>query len=249
MTDDLAIAGGPGVGLGRLIPTSTVIGLLSAVGALLVTALPAVAVCSGLAGAWLPLSLLHAKARRARAIRRDLWPDVVDNIASAVRAGMSLPEALTAVAHRGPAQLRAPFAEFGEDYRVTGRFPDCLDRLKERLADPVADRLVESIRIARDVGGSDLGRLLRTLSGFLREEARTRGELETRQGWTISAARLASVAPWAVLVMLSTRPESVQAYQRPAGVLVLAVGAVVSALAYWIMLRIARLPVEARVLR
>ena len=89
-----------------------------------------------------------------------------------------------------------------------------LDRLKERLSDPVGDRLVESLRIAREVGGTDLGHLLRTLSGFLREDARTRAELETRQSWTVNAARLAVAAPWAVLAMLSTNPESVAAYSQ-----------------------------------
>ena len=61
----------------------------------------------------------------------------------------------------------------------------------------MGDRLVESLRIAREVGGTDLGHLLRTLSGFLREDARTRAELETRQSWTVNAARLAVAAPWA----------------------------------------------------
>ena len=36
---------------------------------------------------------------------------------------------------RGPEALRVPFARFAADYRVTGRFADSLDRLKERLAD------------------------------------------------------------------------------------------------------------------
>ena len=39
--------------------------------------------------------------------------------------------------------------------------------------------------MAREVGGTDLGRVLRTLSTFLREDARTRAELETRQGWVV----------------------------------------------------------------
>ncbi len=96
----------------------------------------------------------------------------MDNLASGVRAGLSLPEALGQLAVRGPDELRAAFGEFAEDYRATGRFTDCLDRLKERLADPVGDRLVEALRLAREVGGSDLGRLLRTLS---RSCGRTRG--------------------------------------------------------------------------
>ena len=45
---------------------------------------------------------------------------------------------------RGPEELRPAFAAFAEDYRTTGRFHDCLDRLKDRLSDPVGDRLVES---------------------------------------------------------------------------------------------------------
>ena len=66
--------------------------------------------------------------------------------------------------------------------------------------------------MAREVGGSDLGRLLRTLSTFLREDARTRAELQTRQGWTVNAARLAVAAPWAVLALLSLRTDAVRAY-------------------------------------
>ena len=158
-----------------------------------------------------------AGQRQRRAELRDLWPEVVDNLASGVRAGLSLPEALTQLGERGPEELRRPFARFGEDYRATGRFYDCLDRLKASLADPVGDRIVESLRMAREVGGTDLGRLLRTLSAFLREDARTRAELETRQGWTVNAARLAVAAPWIVLALLSLRPEAVGAYNSPRG--------------------------------
>jgi tight adherence protein B len=199
--------------------------------------------------AWAPVGLVRARARARRAVLRELWPDVVDNIASGVRAGLALPEALSQLRERGPEELRPPFAAFAEDYRTTGRFQDSLDRLKERLADPVADRLVESLRIAREVGGSDLGRLLRTLSGFLREDARTRAEMQTRQGWTVNAARLAVAAPWIVLAMMSTRAGSLAAYGRPAGAVVLAVGAAVCLVAYRAMVRIGRLPEDPRVLR
>ena len=208
-----------------------------------------IALCFALMAGYAPIVLVRMRARRRRSVMRDLWPDIVDNIGSAVRAGLALPEALSQLTIRGPLELRPAFAAFAEDYRATGRFQECLDRLKERLSDPVADRLIESLRIAREVGGSDLGRLLRTLSSFLREDARTRAELETRQGWTVNAARLAVAAPWIVLAMLSTRPDSLQAYSRPAGVLVLAIGAALSFVAYRVMVRIGRLPEEGRVLR
>jgi tight adherence protein B len=208
-----------------------------------------IAACFALMAGYTPILLVRMRARRRRAVMRDLWPDVVDNIGSAVRAGLALPEALSQLTIRGPEELRPAFAAFAEDYRASGRFQECLDRLKERLSDPVADRLIESLRIAREVGGSDLGRLLRTLSTFLREDARTRAELETRQGWTINAARLAVAAPWIVLAMLSTRPDSLEAYSQPAGVLVLAIGGALSFVAYRVMVRVGRLPEEGRVLR
>ncbi|MDQ1697834.1 MAG: tight adherence protein [Frankiaceae bacterium] len=208
-----------------------------------------VALSFGALAGYAPVALVKHRRRRRVIELRDLWPDVVDNLASAVRAGLSLPEAVTQIASRGPEPLRPPFRRFGENYRATGRFGECLDRLKSELSDPVADRLVESLRVAREVGGSDLGRLLRTLSQFLREDARTRAELETRQGWTVNAARLALAAPWAVLGLLSLRPATVASYDTTTGVLILLVGGAVSLLAYRVMLRIGRLPEEERVLR
>ncbi len=203
---------------------------------------------AGFAGA-APYQLLRARGRRRAVELREVWPEAVDNLASAVRAGLSLPEAVSALAVRGPETLRPPFERFAAGYRATGRFNDCLDRLKAALADPVGDRVIESLRMAREVGGTDLGRLLRTLSAFLREDARARAELETRQGWTINAARLALVAPWLLLLLLSTRPAAVAAYRTASGTLVLLIGGGVSLLAYRIMLRIGRLPTESRVLR
>ena len=249
LRDDIAQAGLGGLTVGGLATSSAVAGGAVFLGFLAVTGVAPIAVCFAVIAAGLPSGLVRGRARRRRAVLRDLWPDAVDNISSAVRAGLALPEALTQLGARGPEELRPAFRAFGEDYRATGRFHDCLDRLKERLSDPVADRLIESLRIAREVGGSDLGTLLRTLSGFLREDAHTRAEMETRQAWTVNAARLAVAAPWIVLAMMSTRPESMAAYDTATGVLVLAIGAGVTVLAYQLMLRIGRLSEDERVLR
>jgi tight adherence protein B len=202
---------------------------------------------AALAG-YLPVAVLRGRARRRQRELAEVWPEAVDNLASAVRAGMSLPEALTQLGHRGPEPLREPFLAFGVDYQVTGRFGDSLDRLKDRLSDPVGDRVVEGLRIAREVGGGELGRLLRSLSGYLREDARTRSELESRQAWTVNGARLAVAAPWLVLLMLCFQREVVARYASPAGVVVLAVGAAACLVAYRLMVRIGRLPQERRVL-
>jgi tight adherence protein B len=238
-----------GVTPGGLVLTSVGFGVVALLVAVVVTRVPSIALCFGVFAGFAPPALVRGRARRRRARLRQLWPEVVDHLASGIRAGLSLPEAVAQIAERGPVELRAPFLAFAEDYRATGRFGDCLDALKARLADPVADRIVESLRLTRDVGGTDLGRLLRTLSTFLRDDLRTRGELEARQSWTVYAARLAVAAPWIVLALLSTRPEAAQAYDTATGLVVLLTGGACTVVAYLLMLRIARLPEDPRVLR
>ena len=249
IADLIAEAGIEAVTPRQLLATCAGIGISVALVFLVISRTWPVALAFGTFAAYAPIALLRHRVRQRRSELRDVWPDAVDNLASAVRAGLSLPEALTQLGVRGPEALRRPFARFGEDYRASGRFAECLDRLKDRLADPTGDRICESLRIAREVGGSDLGRLLRTLSSFLRDDARTRSELETRQGWVVNAARLAVAAPWLLLGLLSLQTESVRAYNAPGGWVVLAVGAATCLVAYRLMLRLGRLPEDGRVLR
>jgi tight adherence protein B len=209
---------------------------------------PPVAVLFGGMGAFLPVAVVSARARRRQRDFAEVWPEAVDNLASAVRAGLSLPDALSQLAVRGPEPLRPSFDAFALDYQVTGRFGECLDRLKDRLADPVGDRVVEGLRIAREVGGGELGRLLRNLSGYLRDEARTRSEMEARQAWTINGARLAVAAPWLVLLMMSFQGSVIRRYASPAGTVVLVFAAAACVVAYRLMMRIGRLPAERRIL-
>lgn len=212
------------------------------------TRTPPVAVTAAVLAGWLPVVIVQSRARRRQREYAEVWPEAVDHLASAVRAGLGLPEALAGLAVRGPEALQPAFAQFALDYQVSGRFGDCLDRLKARLADPIGDRVVEGLRVAREVGGGELGRLLRNLSAYLRDEARTRSELEVRQAWAVNGARLAVAAPWVVLGFMSFDPEMIRRFASAGGTLVLAIGAAGCVVAYRIMMRIGRLPTERRIL-
>ena len=213
---------------------------------LVATALPVVGFLAAGLAAFAPIALLRRRvAARQRALQA-AWPDAVDALVSAVRAGLSLPESFADLGRSGPLPLRPAFASFAAEYRATGSFEDALDLLQDRLADPVADRVIGAFRLAREFGGSDLGVVLRTLSSMLRDDARTRGEILGRQSWTVAAARLAVAAPWVTLVLLCTRGEAARAYASPAGALVICVAAALSVLAYIVMARIGRLPLDER---
>ena len=241
-------AGLAGVAVRSLVLLTVVMGLGAALVIQVVSRTTPVAVAFGVLAAYLPLAVVKGRGRRRQREFAEVWPEAVDNLASAVRAGMSLPEALAGLGTRGPEPLRPAFRSFALDYQASGRFGDALDRLKATLADPVGDRVVEGLRIAREVGGGDLGRLLRNLSGYLRDDLRTRSELESRQAWTVNGARLAVAAPWLVLFLLCFQPEVIGRYSSPGGVVVLVGGAISCLVAYRLMVRIGRLPTDRRIL-
>jgi tight adherence protein B len=244
----LAQAGVEQVGPAGVVAATVGSALVALLMVFLITRTVTIALCFALFGALVPWVALRWQARKRRTLLRDVWPDAVDHLRSAIRAGLTLPEALIQLGEKGPEALQPAFREFARDYRSGQRFTDALDNLKFRMADPVADRLVAALRLTRDVGGADIGNLLSTLAEFLREDARTRSELESRQSWTVNAARLAVAAPWVVLLLLGTQPEAVRAYQSLTGVLVLFGGLAVSVVCYQLMLRIGALPEEKRVL-
>jgi tight adherence protein B len=244
----LARAGLGDVSTSSVVLLCTVLSLVAFVVIQAVSRTVPVALAFAVMAGYAPIALIKQRAARRQREFAEVWPDAVDNLASAVRAGLSLPDALSALGTTGPEALREAFDQFALDYQVTGRFGESLDLLKARLADPVGDRVVEGLRIAREVGGGELGRLLRNLSGYLRDEARTRSELESRQAWTVNGARLAVAAPWIVLLFMSFQSEVIRRYASPGGVLVLGIGAVLCVVAYRLMMRIGRLPVERRIL-
>ncbi|KQW07684.1 hypothetical protein ASC66_01410 [Leifsonia sp. Root4] len=225
---------------------SVTLALISAGLAQALLGITALALVVGLAGLAAPLLIVRWRAAARRSANREIWPEVVDHLISAVRSGLALPDAVSSIASAGPASARAPFAEFERDYRVTANFGACIGRLKDALGDPIADRILETLRMAREVGGTELTTVLRSLASYLREDAAVRAELRARQGWVVNAARLGVAAPWLVLLLLASRPEAAAAYDTPAGSVVILGGLLVSILAYRIMLRVGRLPEEQR---
>jgi tight adherence protein B len=244
--DEFALAGIPGVSIVVVVVVSLVLSALAAALAQAVFGVPLLTTIGALLGAvGVPL-VIRARANRRRATNRAIWPDVVDHLVSSVRAGMNLPDSIGALAALGPDATRTAFAGFDDEFRRTGDFGSALDALKARLADPVADRILETLRMAREVGGTDLTAVLRGLASYLREDAALRAEVIARQGWIRNAARLGVAAPWLLLCVLATRPETLASYDSPAGTILILCGVVVTVVAYRLMLGLGRLPEERR---
>ncbi|WP_443451245.1 type II secretion system F family protein, partial [Glutamicibacter arilaitensis] len=68
-------------------------------------------------GSFAPWVYLRHQAAKRQAALQEQWPEVVDHLRSAIRAGLSLPEALSQLAMVGPQILRPLFRDFALDYR------------------------------------------------------------------------------------------------------------------------------------
>jgi tight adherence protein B len=246
VADELALAGLGGVPVGVVLIVASLLAIVGAALAQAVFAVPVLTAIGGVLGGLLIPIVVRARADRRRAANRAIWPDVVDHLVSSVRAGMSLPDSIGGLAELGPATTRGAFAAFDDEFRRTGNFGACLDRLKSMLADPVADRILETLRMAREVGGTDVTAVLRGLSGYLREDAALRAEVVARQSWIRNAARLGVAAPWLLLLVLASRPETLVAYDSAAGTVLILCGVGVTLIAYRLMIGLGRLPEERR---
>ncbi|HEV7624371.1 MAG TPA: type II secretion system F family protein [Amnibacterium sp.] len=246
IADRLERAGVRGVAPGLVLPVSALLGLAAGALAEAITGLPAVAALAGLAAGVAPWAVLGRRARGRVRAARALWPVVVDALVASVRAGMPLPDAIAALATEGPAPLRPGFALFEQRWRETGTAAGALDAAKAHFADPTADRLIEILRMARQVGGAELPSVLRDLAIHLRADLALRAEMEARQSWVTGAGRLGLAAPWIVLVLLATRPEGAAAYATSAGAVLIVGAAAVTLIAYRAMVAIGRLPEDRR---
>lgn len=228
-----------------LVLLSLLTGLLSAILALVLLPIIAGVFVAGGVGMLLPTAVVFARARKRVETARVVWPDLLDQLIASLRGGLSLAEGLQALASSGSA-IATHFADFGDYYERSHSFERALDRLKVALADPIADRVLEGIRMVREVGGTELIPMLQLINDSLRKENRLRGELMARQSWLMNAARLGAAAPWLVLIILGSRPETAQVYNSSLGTVIILGGLALTIIAYALMSRIARLPEQAR---
>ena len=203
---------------------------------------PLVLVAGVIAGRAVLASRIQARQRRLRRA----WPGIVDHLRQAVRSGASIAESVVAAGEHVPAELQPAFGRFAERFDAGELVDSALWQMKEELADPVADRIVESLRMAHEVGGRELPAVLQSLQESVRADISVREDALAKQSWIRAASRLGVAAPWLVLLVLSGRQETITAYNSAIGGLIIVAGALVSAVAFRMMNKLGRLPSEQR---
>jgi len=122
-----------------------------------------------------------------------------------------------------------------------------LQELKSLFHHHGSDQIFEALLISKALGGSELISILRTLGDFLRQDLALRREIEVKHGWIKNSAHMSAVAPWILLLLLSTQPSTAIAFSTPTGGMILIAGLFMTAVAYLWMNRLGRLPQTPRV--
>lgn len=227
---------------------SAAVGVAAFALVVMVTGSAVVASVPGVLMALLPRAF-YARRRleRLREVQ-EAWPDGIHDLIAGISAGKSLVQALGDLARRGPEPLRRAFARFPFLAQALGAGP-ALEVVREELADPTSDRVIEVLILAKEQGGPVLIEILRDLARATAEDLKALEEIRTAQLEQKINAWAVSVMPWLVLVILTARPGHFREFYRSAaGGLVIVIGGLVTLFGLWLLMRLGREPIEERVL-
>lgn len=213
----------------------------------MLTGSPVVAAVPGVLAALLPrVFFSRRRLERLREVQ-EAWPDGINDLIASISAGRSLAQALDDLARRGPEPLRRAFARFPFLAQALGVVP-ALEIVREELADPTSDRVIEVLILAKEQGAPVLTQILRDLARATARDLKAIEEIRTAQLEQKINAWAVSVLPWAVLVMLTAQPGHFREfYGSAAGALVIALGKGLTLLGLWLLMRLGRDPLEQRV--
>jgi len=211
------------------------------------TSLPIVSLMPAVVVATLPKAYFSRKrAQRLDDVQR-AWPDGLRDLLASVRSGASLPTAIEGLALFGPAPLRVAFQGFPVYSHSLGVVP-ALEMIKSDLADPTSDRVIEVLILAYERGGAVVPEILSDLADATTKDLWTLEEIRTDALEQKINSRIVFILPWLVLVAMTARAGPFRDfYASPMGVLVAAIGGVMSVIGVVIASRLGSQPAEPRV--
>lgn len=187
----------------------------------------------------LPGIIIKNYQKRVIQEKSDAWPFLIDDLISAIRAGMTLPDSLLDVAKNAPSALAIEMAAFSTHYNKSGQINHSLKHLSKNIVDPIGGLVMRMLLTVIKSGANDLAKSLKILGEAVREEQQLNRELVARQSWVMNSARLAVISPWIVLIAIWSQPTVQTAYQSQQGQLILLIIAGICFAAYSVMKRMA----------
>lgn len=213
-----------------------------------VFASPLPALVGALFAAIAPFGLYRRRRRRRLDRAQEAWPRIIEEIRILTGSvGRSVPQALFEAGRRAPVELRSAFDAAHREWLITTDFARTVTVLKARAADPTADATCETLLVAHELGGSDLGRRLEALAEDRLQELNGRRNARAEQAGVRFARLFVLIVPFGMAMAGLSIGDGRTAYRSTTGqVLVCAGLAMVVACWLWAG-RFLRLPEHERV--
>lgn len=245
---DLATRAGCRHAAGPIVAASIGMGIIVGVVVVAVTPVATLALVPAAISAATPTVVLKRRAHvRVTALRR-AWPDALAQISGNLRAGRPLSHALIDLSLNGPPALLGPLTGLAARIQTVGLIA-ALQAVRDAVAEPVTDRIIEVLVLAHTEGGRIVLTVIDDLTAAVTEEVAACEETETLALEGKLNARLVFALPWLVLVMLTAKSGPFQSfYTSPAGAVVIVIGAVISAVGMALVATFSAVPAEPRVL-
>lgn len=202
------------------------------------------AACAGVA----PFGLFRSRRRRRLERAQEAWPRIIEEIRILTGSvGRSIPQALFDAGRRAPDELRSAFEAAHREWMITTDFERTVAVLKARAADPTADATCETLLVAHEVGGSDLGRRLEALAEDRLQDLDRRRDARAKQAGVRFARLFVLIVPFGMAVAGLSIGDGRAAYRSTTGQVMVCIG-LAMVLGCWIWAgRFLRLPETERV--
>lgn len=205
------------VGLFLAIMVLTAVGVYMLVTAM--THLPLLGLAAGALASWAPFGYLQfAKTRRLRAFEEG-FPEAIDLIARALRAGHAFTTGLKMVGEELPDPVGAEFRLVHDRQNYGMPLPDALKAFAERV--PIIDArfFVTAVLTQREAGGN-LSEVLDNLGTVIRERFRVKRQVRVITAHArITGFVLAVFPPFLTVVFYAVGPETIKPlFTDPLGV-------------------------------
>ena len=204
--------------------------------------------CISLLGLAIAVEILRLRGEARQRGFDSCWPQVFDSFQSASISGTGLREQLDYLASQGPVPLRYEFASLLELYDAGFELDRLMPQMRKQFANRNADLLALLIELDSELGGNGMAVTYQRAALRVRQEQGEIAQLQAKQGWVSSSAKLALLAPWLIALVLVQLPQNKAAFATEQGAAVLILGLMLSLFAYALVNRLGRLPLPGRVL-
>lgn len=183
------------------------------------------ALLAGVLAAGFPVSAYRRRRQQRLDNAAEAWPRLLEELRLRTGSlGRSIPQALFESARRCPDEWRPAFAAAEREWLLTTDFGRTVAILKERLADPAADAICETLLLAHEVGGTDVGSRLADLVEDRVLDLQDRKDALSRQAGVRFARRFVLLVPLGMALAGLTIGTGRQAYASAGGQIAVAIG-------------------------